>query len=183
MLPRIKKLQAELPSVLLSMSNLRTVEIVAQLGEAQIDFGLVSTDDLPAGIESVKLGTLRYRICVPAAGARGLTWRQALHLPMVGLEGEGSLMRKLRKVTEQAGVAPKPAVLCSSLPGVAAALKEIEGYAILPEAAEKNGLVAIDAPFLREFDRTIRLAWSVRRLAIREEMNRWRKKLTDILVW
>jgi DNA-binding transcriptional LysR family regulator len=68
-LPRIKKLQAELPSVLLSMSNLRTVEIVAQLGEAQIDFGLVSTDDLPAGIESVKLGTLRYRICVPAAGA------------------------------------------------------------------------------------------------------------------
>ncbi len=115
MLPWIKKLQAELPSVLLSMSNLRTVEIVAQLGEAQIDFGLVSTDDLPAGIESVKLGALRYRICVPAGIARGLTWQQALHLPLVGLERDG-LMRKLKKVAEQQGIMPKPAVLCSSSP-------------------------------------------------------------------
>jgi len=53
----------------------------------------------------------------------------------------------------------------------------------LPEAAEKNGLVAIDASFLREFDRMIRLAWSARRLAIRDEMNRWRKKLTAVLAW
>jgi hypothetical protein len=76
-----------------------------------------------------------------------------------------------------------PSVLCSSLPNVAMVLSEHEGFAILPEAANRPGLAAVDAPFLADLERCICLAWSERRLAVRDAMERWRRILTDVLAW
>ncbi|MCF7760313.1 MAG: LysR family transcriptional regulator [Cephaloticoccus sp.] len=184
-LPQLKRLRKDLPGVLLSMSNLRAKEIINQLAEAQIDFGLASLVELPAGLAGARLGLLRYRIFVSTAivTRKKPTWKEALKLPLVGLEGEGRLAQKISQVAARLGLKPEIAVRCSSLPGVATALKEIDGFAILPEAAAQGGLVAIEAPFLREFEREVHLVWSVRRLAIRDEMVRWRQKLVNALAW
>lgn len=184
-LPRLKKLRKELPGVVLSMSNLRGREILNQLMEARIDFGLISTEELPTGLERAKLGVLRYKIFVPALSGRrkAPTWEEALRLPLIGLEGDGRLAQKIAEITQRLGVEPKVGALCSSLPAVATALRELEGFAVLPDIAEYEELRAIDAPFLRKFDREVHLAWSARRLAIRSEMVRWRGKLVAGLSW
>jgi len=186
LLPHIKRLQAELPTVLFSMRNLRGAEIISQLGESLLDFGLVAEDKLPVGIEATKLGILKYQIFVAARtkAAFGIKdWRSALALPLVGLEGEGRLMQKVKRAAEMQELCAKPIVLCSSLPGAAVALKQLDGFAILPEVARQDDLVAIEAPFLREFDRSICFAWNPKRLNIRNDLGRWRKKICTAIRW
>lgn len=186
LLPRIGRLQAELPGVVIALKNLRGQEVLNQLVESQLDFGLVAGREMPSGVGCSKLGLLRYRLYAHAALKARLAekdWREVMKLPLVGLEGDGDHMRNIKKVASEQGITLRPAVLCSSQPGVAAALKEIRGFAILPVSAATDDFVGLDAPFLREFDRTIHLVWGKRRLTVKDGMSRWRRKLTSVLSW
>jgi DNA-binding transcriptional LysR family regulator len=185
-LPRLKQLRAAMPNTVFSFRNLRRDDVIKQLQETQIDFGLMAERPVPTGIRTATLGVMRYRIYVRArSGAtKGkLRWQEVLKRPFVGLEGDGQQMRTIRSIAARHGVDLAPSVLCSSLPNVAMVLGDHEGFAVLPEAAIRPGLVAVDAPFLSELERTICLAWNERRLAVREAMERWRKILTDELTW
>ena len=185
-LPRLKQLRAAMPKTVFSFRNLRRDDVIEQLQEAQIDFGIVAERPVPAGIQMVKLGVLRYRIYVRSrsgAATGKLRWQEVLKRPFVGLEGDGQQMRTIRGIATRHGVELAPSVMCSSLPNVAMVLSEHEGFAVLPEAANRPGLVAVDAPFLADLERTICLAWSERRLSVRDAMDRWRRILIAELAW
>lgn len=182
-LPRLQALRRAMPNVLFELRNRRGEDILTQVMESDLDFGLIGDEQLPAGMGAVKIGTLRYALFVQGRRSTRFSWRQALGLPWIGLEGNGRLMRSFQNAATHQGFALKPAVLCSSLPAVSKALATSGGFALLPEAARLDGLAAVDAPFLRQFDRVVRLVWSERRLAIREELERWRAKLSVGLGW
>lgn len=185
-LPRLRQLRAAMPNTVFSFRNLRREDVIKQLQETQIDFGLMAERPVPVGIQTETLGVMRYRIYVRArsgASAGKLRWQEVLKRPFVGLEGDGQQMRTIRGIASRHGVELAPSVLCSSLPNVAMVLGDHEGFAILPEVAARPGLVAIDAPFLVDLERAVWLAWSERRLAVRDAMERWRQVLQEALAW
>ena len=185
-LPRLSRLRAAIPDTVFSFRNLRGEEVITQLQESQIDFGIVAESAIPDGIKTARLGVMRYRLFVchhPGIKSTKLRWQDVMKRPYVGLEGEGRQMRAIRAVAERHGLPLRPSVLCSSLPNVAMVLGQHDGFAILPEAAHRPGLVAVEAPFLPKLARTIFLAWSERRLATRDAMPRWRRILTAELTW
>lgn len=185
-LPRIARLQAAIPNTVFSFRNLKGEDVITQLQESQIDFGILADGATPDGIKTTKLGVMRYRLFVgarPGSKASKLQWQEVMTRSFVGLEGEGRQMREIRALAERHGVELKPSVLCSSLPNVASVLGQDDGFAILPEAAEQPGLVAVDAPFLPKLSRSIVLAWSERRITTRDAMPKWRRVLSTELSW
>lgn len=185
-LPRIGRLRKVIPNTVFSFRNLRGEDVVTQLQESQIDFGILADGATPEGIKTAKLGLMRYRLFVgERSGGKSakLRWEDVMKRPFVGLEGEGRQMREIRIVAERCGLAVKPSVLCSSLPNVASVLGQHEGYAILPEAAARPGLVSVQAPFLPKLSRSISLAWSERRIATLDSMPKWRRILSTELTF
>jgi len=92
-------------------------------------------------------------------------------------------MTALHRAAEAAGIEPKESLLCSSMPAVALALREMDGVAVLPEIARADDLTAISAPFLREFDREIVLVWSKRQASIRPVVDHARSVMSRCLTW
>ncbi len=103
--------------------------------------------------------------------------------PFLGLEGDGSQMRTLHRLAAEHGLTLKSSVLGSSLPGAAAVLQLSDGFAVLPEAAGRDGLVAVDAPLLGKLNRTILLVRSARRRATRGMLPKWQRLLAEHLAW
>ena len=185
-LPKIGRLRTVLPDTTFSFRNLRGEDTIVELQQASIDFGLLAETELPAELNTARLGTLRYRLFLgPAATERRVspTWREIVKRPFIGLEGDGRQMRAIQKAAEQHGVVLKPSVLCSSLPSVATTLQQHGGFGVLPASAHVSGLSSVDAPFLAKLQRPIFLAWSARRFLTRDPMPRWRQVLTDELRW
>lgn len=183
-LPKIAQLRTALPDTTFSFRNLRGEDVIIQLQEASIDFGLVAETESMAGISTARLGTLRYRLFFGADAGRGhSTWRDIVKHPYIGLEGDGRQMRAIQKAADQHGVSLKPSVLCSSLPSVATTLQKHGGFGVLPETADVSGLASVDAPFLSRLQRPIFLVWSARRVVTRDPMPRWRQVLVDELRW
>ncbi len=185
-LPRLARLRRAIPKAAFSFQNLRGEDVLTQLQEAQIDFGLVSETNLPDGIARRKLGVVRHRLSVAAKRTgddEKLNWRNVIERPLLGLEGDGRQMRLLRSIAKRHGVEVRPSVNCSSLPNVAMVLADHEGFAILPDAAERPGLVSVAAPFLGELDRPIFLVWSERRVVTLDAMAKWQRALVAELAW
>jgi DNA-binding transcriptional LysR family regulator len=63
--PRIGALLESTPGVRFATSNLRTNDVVQQLGEGRVDFVVIRKDALVAGLKSADLGTLTYCVVIP----------------------------------------------------------------------------------------------------------------------
>lgn len=186
LLPKVARLRAETPDVIFSLRNLRTEHIVRGLQEVSLDFGMLRADAVPKGLKGHRLGVMRYSLFVSAkrADPKGdLSWQQALALPFVGLDADGDLMRKSRTIAERLRIPVQTVLRCSSLPAVAVALSKMDGVAILPVIAPFPGLREIKAPFLREFDREIRLVWNPRQMSIRPVMDRVKDAIVSFISW
>jgi len=187
-LPKIRAIKAELPSVIFSFRNLRTNEIVSALQECSLDIGILRTDAVPKELHSLPLGTLRYKIFVPEKWARlrpRLQWTDALKLPFVGLEGESQLMEKVQHAAKAKKISLRIELLCSSLPSVVMALSQLDASTVLPLIDSTTGaskdLFAVEAPFLRDFDRPLSIAWNPRQANVRPSADKARVNLTKLL--
>lgn len=186
LLPRMQRLRAELPNTVFTLRNLRTEQVVGGLQEANLDFGIVRADAVPKGLKGQRLGVVRYHLFVCAKrmdGKKRLSWQQALALPFVGLEGDGQFVTKLRAFAHREKIVVRTALLCSSLPAMAAAVRELDAVAILPSVTPLPDLAIVEAPFLREFDRELRLVWNPRQLLIRPIIERTQKAILEFVGW
>lgn len=187
-LPKIVEMRNRLPAVVFSFRNFRTEKIVHAVQDGSLDLGVLRTDAVPKELRSSSLGTLRYKIFVPARLAEGrttLTWMEALKLPFVGLEGEGQLMSKLRQTAEAKSITLRTEFFCASLPAIAEALTRVDASAVLPtivaNAGAPDNLVAVEAPFLHRFDRPLSLVWNPRQANVRPAADSARVELTKLL--
>jgi DNA-binding transcriptional LysR family regulator len=174
-IPRLGKIIDEFPGTHFATTNLRTNEIVQQLTDCRLDFGIIRKNAMAPGLKSVSLGVVSYVALVPEALARTkkkLSLRQALaELPLATQTTDGQFTSGLRAIAKDADVPLTPALACQSFPQTMAALRSGQFWAIVPELAARDlpsGTAhRLTDTSLAQLDREAMLAWNPRLVRVR----------------
>ncbi|MDF9832796.1 DNA-binding transcriptional LysR family regulator [Ereboglobus sp. PH5-5] len=175
--------------------NLRTNEIVQQLCDGRVDFGVIRKDALTDGLKSASLGTLAYAGVVPAAlfGGPARAAKQKIGLvdvlggalPLAAQMADGQFTQRLREVAAKVGVEMKPALVCQSFPQTLAAVRSGGFAAVLPAIAlrdmERGSFVEANAPELGKLKRDLVLAWNPRTEQVRPNARKLAERLRAAL--
>src|SRR5438309_2009951 len=126
-IPRLGKIIDEFPGTHFATTNLRTNEIVQQLTDCRLDFGIIRKNAVAPGLKSVSLGVVSYVALVPDQLARTkkkLSLLQALtDLPLATQTTVGQFTAGLRDIAKSLSVLLRPALACQSFPQTMAALR------------------------------------------------------------
>lgn len=176
-IPKLGELIPAFPGARFATSNLRTHEIVQQLGESRLDFGIIRKNAVTPGLKAVSLGRIAYVAVAPRqlAPRKGtLTLAQALRgLPLVAQTTDGQFASGLRELAKAAGAPFRPALSCQSFPQALAAVKTGSYWAVVPKMALRdlpaNAYVVISDPTdaLPTLAREAMLAWNPRLIRVR----------------
>lgn len=188
-IPRLGKVIDEFPGTHFATTNLRTNEIVQQLTECRLDFGIIRKNAMAPGLKSVSLGVVSYVALVPEALAKPktkLSLRHALEkLPLATQTADGQFTSSLRDVAKSLEVTVSPALACQSFPQTMAALRSGRFWAIVPEIAVRelpNGAVhRLSDPLLQSLDREAMLAWNPRVIRVRPNAAKIATRLEHLL--
>lgn len=188
-IPRLGKIIDEFPDTHFTTTNLRTNEIVHQIADGRLDFGIIRKNALAPGLKSVSLGTVRYLALVPSALVRPkqkLTLGDALaSLPMATQTTDGQFTSGLRQIAKSLDVPLTPALACQSFPQTVSALKSGRFWAIVPELAVRDlpatGLHRLHDSALQQLDREAMLAWNPRLVRVRPKAAKLAARLQQAL--
>ncbi len=184
-LPRLGALRARMPKVVLEMRNLRGAEILDALEEGRIDLGVIDETEKRAGVETLRLGKVAYRLVMAGDTNQeraNTDWRAAVARPFVVLGGGREWEDRVRALAAHAGGEARVAVRCASWHGVADAVVAVQGAGFLPSTVENPaGCVTLKKPKLALPERTLALAWNARRGDLRLNSGDWRRGLAETL--
>lgn len=174
-IPRLGKIIDEFPGTHFATTNLRTNEIVQQLTDCRLDFGIIRKNAMAPGLKSVSLGVVSYVALVPENLARTkkkLSLRQAIaELPLASQTTDGQFTSGLRAIAKTFDVPLTPALACQSFPQTMAALRSGRFWAIVPELAARDlpsgTAQRLADPLLAQLDREAMLAWNPRLVRVR----------------
>jgi DNA-binding transcriptional LysR family regulator len=173
-IPRLAQVLSQFPGTRFATTNLRTNEIVHQLADSRLDFGIIRKNAITTGVKAVSLGPVAYAAVVPEALTRNkrLTLKQALaELPLATQTTDGQFTAGLRDLAHAFEVPLLPALACQSFPQTMAAVRTGKFWAIVPELALRelpSGLVhRINDEMLATLTREAMLAWNPRVVRIR----------------
>jgi len=188
-IPRLARIVEAFPGTRFATTNLRTNEIVQQLTEGRIDFGIIRKSAVAPGLKSVSLGIVQYVAVVPEAlmGRKAkMTLRDFLAgLPLATQTTDGQFTSGLRELAKSHGLTLAPALACQSFPQTMAAVKSGRFAAIVPEMAVHDlpaGLAnRIHDRALQVLDREAMLAWNPRLVRVRPKASKLATKLQHTL--
>lgn len=184
-IPRLGAVLKKQASVRIATSNLRTNEIVQQLKDGRVDFGVIRKDALATPLRSAPLGVLSFAAVVPKAlvsGRENPTLRDILGLlPFAAHTSDGQFTRKLRSVAKGLKTELRPALICQSFPQALAAVRSGGFGSVLPALAlkelEPGSYHELPIGPLGRLNRNLVLAWSSRLPRIRPSA----KRLIEVL--
>ncbi len=188
-IPRLGKIIDEFPGTQFSTTNLRTNEIVQQLTDCRLDFGIIRKNAIAPGLKAVSLGKVSYVALVPDALVKPKTKLSLRHafetLPLATQTTDGQFTSGLREIAKTLEVPLVPALACQSFPQTLAALRSGRFWAVVPELAvrELPGGVAhrIADSRLSPLDRDAMLAWNPRVVRVRPNAARIAARLEQVL--
>lgn len=174
-IPRLGRVLREFPATQFSTANLRTQEIVQQLTDGRLDFGIIRKNAIAPGLKAMSLGIVSYAAVVPSAlirGRRPLSLHSALaELPLATQTTDGQFVSGLRAVAKALDVPLVPALACQSFPQTVAAVRTGGFWAIVPELAlrefKEGSIQRVADERLRTLDREAMLAWNPRLVRVR----------------
>ncbi len=174
-IPKLGVLVPNFPGTRFATTNLRTNEIVQQLTDCRLDFGIVRKNAVTAGLKAVSLGQITYVAVVPhkLVPRKGpLTLAHALRdLPLATQTTDGQFTSGLRDLAKAHGTPLIPALACQSFPQTLAAVKTGRYWAVVPEMAVSDlpagSVQTIPDDALRSLAREAMLAWNPRLARIR----------------
>jgi len=174
-IPRLGKIMDAFPGTRFATANLRTNEIVQQLTDCRLDFGIVRKNAVAVGLKAVSLGMVTYVGLVPNGllpKKKKITLRQALaELPLATQTTDGQFTSGLREIAKAHGVPLTPMLACQSFPQTMAAIKTGRFWAIVPEMAAgdlpPDSVHQISDEALQSLAREAMLAWNPRLVRIR----------------
>lgn len=188
-IPRLGKIVDAFPGTHFATTNLRTNEIVQQLTESRLDFGIIRKNAMAPGLKAVSLGVVRYVALVPepllkhrgkVALADAFTT-----LPLATQTTDGQFTSGLREIAKTLGVPLTPALSCQSFPQTLAAVRTGKFWGIVPELAvpELPASTAhrIADPALHVLDREAMLAWNPRLIRVRPNAAKISARLHQVL--
>ena len=188
-IPRLGKIIDEFPGTHFATTNLRTNEIVQQLTDCRLDFGIIRKNAMAPGLKSVSLGVVSYAALVPDSLVKGktkLTLRHALEtLPLATQTTDGQFTSGLREIAKALDAPLAPALACQSFPQTLAALRSGRFWAIVPELAVRelpSGVAhRVSDPLLQQLDREAMLAWNPRVVRVRPNAAKIATRLQHLL--
>lgn len=188
-IPRLGKIMHEQPAVRFATSNLRTNEIVQQVKDGRVDFGVIRKDAVVAPLRSAPLGSLNFVVVVPKSfvPARGsLSMRDVLgRLPFAAHTSDGQFTQKLRDVAKALKAELRPALTCQSFPQAVAAVRSGGFGAVLPSLAlqdlEPDLYCEISAAPLARLSRNLVLVWNARLPQVRPAAQKLAIRLQEVL--
>lgn len=174
-IPQLGELVRTFPQTRFVTVNLRTNDIVQQIVDGRIDFGIVRKNASAPGLKSASLGIVSYAAVAPEALVRrrkNFTLREMLaELPFATQTTDGQFRSGLREIAKSLRVNLTPALSCQSFPQTMAAVGSGRFAAIVPVLALRElGNVAVQRisdPLLRTLDREAMLAWNPRLVRVR----------------
>ena len=188
-IPRLGGLQKNLPDVSFNTASLRTNEIVKQIFDGRVDFGLIRKNAVVTGLRSVALGTLAYVAVVPTSLAPRKpipTFSQMFSkFPLAMQTTDGQFTKQLRKVCHSENALFQPGLSCESFPQTLAAVRSGRFAAIIPALAIQElpagSVHKISGDPLRQLQRDIILAWNPRVTKVRPRAAKVVAELTSTL--
>lgn len=179
-IPRLGMVLRKAPAVRFATCNLRTNEIVQQLKDGRVDFGVIRKDALSAPLKSAPLGTLSFTAVVPKAlvARRSYPTMSDLFslLPFAAHTSDGQFTHKLRDLAKGMKTDLRPTLICQSFPQALTAVQSGGFGAVLPALAlkdlEPGSYVELNADALSSLSRGLVLAWNSRLPRIRPSAKR-----------
>lgn len=174
-IPRLGGLAGGKPPVRFATMSLRTNDVVLQLSDGRVDFGIIRQDAVAEGLESAPLGELSYAAVVPKALiGRGKTpsLKDVLgSIPLAAQTADGQFTQRLRKIASDLKVEIEPALACQSFPQTLSAVRAGGFAAILPTLALDDlpieSYVLIKGDELKPLTRKLALVWNRRATHVR----------------
>ena len=174
-IPRLARIKPNNEKARFATANLRTTEIVKQLTEGRIDFGVTRRDAIVDGLKVVPLGELTFVAVVPRTlvpHVKQLTLPEILGtLPIAAQTTDGQFAQRLRDVARACGVDFTPALACQSFPHALSAVRSGAFAAILPRLGigelPPELVTIVDADVLHQLNRPVALAWNPRITSVR----------------
>jgi DNA-binding transcriptional LysR family regulator len=175
-IPRLKPIKAGRVSVAFSTVNLSTGEVVHQVQEGRIDFGVVRSNSVPKGIKSAPLGCMTFGGIAPRAIVVGksLSLRDFFNsVPLAILETDGQFSSGLRDVAQICGATFRPALSCQSFTQVMSGVQTGYYGGVLPTSAiaelPTSQFIKPEKPeAFKSLWRPLVLIWNPRTLNIRD---------------
>ena len=183
LLPRLSQLVAEHPQVTVNFQNLRTDEILKQLADGTLDFGVVTRTNSNRQLESAPLGQLEYALFVPSELVSGKRRKDSVELigrvPLALLLGSDSVRQALEDLAQQHELKLDVRLRLSSYPQLAAAVQNLKVAAVMPTLAASSlpadRIRMIRLPFLDSLSRRIFLVWNRKATEIRPSIGPYAK--------
>lgn len=174
-IPRLGGLLAAAPGLRFATTNLRTNDIVQQLGDGRVDFGIIRRDALVTGLKHASPGVWHYTLAVPVALAgkkTKLTPAEVLGtLPVAAQTTDGQFAERLRTLGHSLAVEPRHALACQSFPQTLAAVRSGGFAAVLPTLATADlppkSFIEVGGAPLRGLSCELVLAWNPRVARVR----------------
>lgn len=168
LLPRLSSLMTRHPEISLGFQNLTSDEILDQLSDGTLDFGVVTHPVQDKRLESVHLGQLDYALFVPSGivankgKASGLGLLQVT--PLARLIGGNTVRQALEELAEAHRFKLNDRLHLSSYPQLVAAVKYLKLGAVMPTLAAASlpagQIQMVRMPVLDRLSRRISLVWN-----------------------
>ena len=189
LVPKIAEFQRRFPRSQVKVFNLRSAEVIQQVLDARLDFGLARAGFVRAPLKHAILGKVQYRLFVPKRLQREAAHLSPLEMlkrfPVTTLGSDAELFDSLLGPSELRGASVNIKLVTESFPQAARAVLGGSYAGILPAHAavdlEPRGVVGFELPFLRDTVRRIALVWSARMMRIRPEGDAMKIALRDLL--
>lgn len=174
-IPRLGDVLAKSGGLRFTTLNLRTNDIVQQLADGRVDFGIIRRDALADGLKSASLGQWHYKLVTPTAllgtKAKATAGDILGRIPQAAQTTDGQFSRRVQTMMEKLGLDTRPVLSCQSFPQTLAAVRSERFGAILPELAvadlPKSRFAQTGGAPLRELSRELLLAWNPRLTRVR----------------
>jgi DNA-binding transcriptional LysR family regulator len=189
LLPGLSGLSVAHPRLAVTFQNLKTDEILEQLVDGALDFGVVSRFEPHRSLIAAPLGKLEFRLFAPAkllpANERLKITSEILgQLPLAMLEGSAGIREAIEQEAQRVGAKLNVRLRFSSYPQLAQAVSNLEVAAIMPRLAEPSfegkAVRAVPLPFLTALSRNLSLVWNRRVAEVRPAIARYSRLLPSI---
>jgi len=162
--------------------------VAERLASGEIEFGIIRSDAVGTRLKAIPLGMLEFALFVRRKRGTNRDWKAVLAThPLVLLEGAGSFRRELHRCSEEAGIALRIELECSSFPSVAKALRKTNMAAILPTLAaeefSQTDYEQFPLPWAKTLSRKLSLAWNPRIAKVRDLISSTSDPLAKALSW
>lgn len=179
LLPNLANTTKGVPQVNFKLSNLRTAEIVTELQNLSLDFGIIRSGAATQPLATYPLGRIEYALYCPKEILKKNPVTDLVSvlqiIPLALLSSDGEFMCDFKAWAEKNKIPIKTKLECDSFPQAFHAIKTGRYAAILPTIASRDlpagEFVEFSLPSKKRA-RTISLSWNPRVLRLRTDAPR-----------